>query len=46
MRDYSYHTVSSIIHAFEKSVNFHFEVCNDQSYTHVHHATDLNMIFT
>ena len=25
MRDYSYHTVSSIINAFEKSVNFHFK---------------------
>ena len=24
MNDYSYHTVSSIINAFEKSVNFHF----------------------
>ena len=26
MRDFSYHTVSSIINAFEKSVNFHFNV--------------------
>ena len=26
MRDYSYHTVSSIINAFEKSVDFHFKV--------------------
>ena len=25
MNDYSYHTVSSIINAFEKSVNFHFK---------------------
>ena len=24
MRDYSYYTASSIINAFEKSVNFHF----------------------
>ena len=26
MRNYSYHNVSSIINAFEKSVNFHFKI--------------------
>ena len=25
MNDYSYHTVSSILNAFEKNVNFHFK---------------------
>ena len=31
MKDYSYHTVSSIINAFEKSINFHFNILQKSS---------------
>ena len=32
MNDYSYHTVSSIINAFKKSVNFPFKVIHDNAH--------------
>ena len=39
MNDYSYHTVSSIINAFQKSVNYPFKYLRDASNEHLKYVS-------
>ena len=46
MRDYSRHTVSPIINAFEKSVNFHFKCFIEEKTTTMCHIKSFDFCST